>query len=72
MKSNQQLMPPKFTIHQFVYFIGGVGTILDFQVDSNTWKYAVEMEKGPEPDMGRIGSETTILLHETDIYGVIN
>ncbi|MDM9380427.1 hypothetical protein QUB80_06890 [Chlorogloeopsis sp. ULAP01] len=72
MNKNQQLTPPKFTIHQFVYFIGGVGTILDFQVDANTWKYAVEMEKGPEPVMGRIGSETTIFLHERDIHGIIS
>jgi hypothetical protein len=29
--------------------------------------YRVEMELGPEPEMGRIGSETTVLLYESDI-----
>ncbi|MBD2778446.1 hypothetical protein [Iningainema tapete] len=66
------IMPPKFNVNQFVSFIGGAGTILYYQPDSNTWKYAVEMPKGPEPDIGRVGAETTILLHEVDIHGVIN
>jgi hypothetical protein len=66
---NKQLtVIPKFNRHQVVRFLGGVGTILYYQPDSQTWKYAVEMAKGPEPDMGRIGPETTVLLHEEDIY----
>jgi predicted fused transcriptional regulator/phosphomethylpyrimidine kinase len=30
------------------------------------------MELGPEPDMGRVGSETMILLLEADIHEVMN
>jgi hypothetical protein len=66
------MTPPKFTKNQLVYFLGGVGTIKSYKPDCDTWKYAIEMEKGPEPEMGRIGPETTILLHESDIYGVIH
>jgi len=53
-----------------VRFLGGVGKIKSFRPESNTWTYAVEMEMGAEPDFGRIGAETTILLHEDDILGV--
>jgi len=53
-----------------VRFIGGVGKIKSFRSESNTWAYAVEMEMGAEPDFGRIGVQTTILLHEGDILGV--
>lgn len=65
------IMSPKFSKHQLVSFIGGVGTILGYRPDSGKWVYAVEMEKGPEPPMGRIGAETTLLLHETDIQEVM-
>jgi hypothetical protein len=71
MINNKLIVPPKFNKNQVVHFIGGVGMILDLQVDSGTWKYAIEMEKGSETDIGSIGAETTILLHETDIDGVI-
>jgi hypothetical protein len=70
--NNQLIVPPKFNRHEVVRFLGGVGTILYYQPDSHTWRYAVEMAKGPEPDMGRIGPETTILLHEEDIYETMN
>ncbi|KAF3886845.1 MULTISPECIES: hypothetical protein [Nostocales] len=72
MITDQLTVPPKFNKYQVVRFVGGVGKILYFQPDSHTWKYAVEMAKGPEPDMGRIGPETTILLHEEDIDGTLN
>ncbi|MUH01628.1 hypothetical protein F7734_58995 [Scytonema sp. UIC 10036] len=68
--NNKLIVPPKFNTRQVVRFLGGVGTILYYQPDSYTWKYAVEMAKGPEPEMGRIGPETTILLHEEDIQGM--
>jgi hypothetical protein len=64
-------MPPKFNKNQVVSFIGGVGIILDLQADSDTWKYAVEMEKEPEPDIARLGNETTVFLYEAEIDGVI-
>lgn len=62
---------PRFCNDQLVYFIGGIGTVKSCQINSGTWTYAVEMALGPEPEMGRIGSETTLLLHEGDIQGVI-
>lgn len=62
---------PKFSKKQRVYFVGGVGMIKNCQPESGTWTYAVEMELGPEPEMGRVGSETTILLDEADILKVV-
>lgn len=63
---------PRFRTNQIVHFVGGVGTIKNYRPDSTTWTYAVEMEMGPEPEMGRVGLETTILLHEADIQEVMN
>jgi len=54
-----------------VCFVGGVGKIRSCRPESGTWTYVVEMELGPEPDMGRVGSETMILL-EADIHEVMN
>lgn len=54
--NNKLIMPPKFNKNQVVYFIGGVGIILDLQADSDTWKYAVEMEKVAQCHIGRIGT----------------
>lgn len=63
------LMLPRFNRNQLVQFSGGVGTVKSYQPNSNnTWIYAIEMEMGPEPDFGRVGFETTILLHETEIH----
>jgi len=53
-----------------VRFAGGVGRIKSYSPEKHTWTYAVEMEMGAEPDFGRIGAETTILLHEEDILEV--
>ncbi|WP_242042334.1 hypothetical protein [Leptolyngbya sp. FACHB-541] len=58
---------PKFNRSETVSFLGGIGTIKSFQPTFGTWMYRVEMELGPEPEMGRIGSETTVLLYESDI-----
>jgi hypothetical protein len=63
---------PRFNKNQLVYFIGGVGKILGYRPDSDTWVYTVEMEMQPEPPMGRVGAETRLLLSETDIQGVMN
>lgn len=62
---------PRFSKHQLVSFIGGIGKILNCQLDSGMWAYAVEMEMGPLPEMGRVGPETTILLYETEIQDVM-
>ncbi|BAY91983.1 hypothetical protein FDUTEX481_00991 [Tolypothrix sp. PCC 7601] len=58
---------PKFSPGETVEFIGGMGMIVKCSPNSATWAYYVEMQMGDEPEMGRIGYETTILLLETDI-----
>lgn len=63
---------PRFNKNQMVCFVGGVGKIRSCRPESGTWTYVVEMELGPEPDMGRVGSETMILLLEADIHEVMN
>lgn len=63
---------PRFSKNQFVSFIGGMGKILNCQIDSGMWAYAVEMEMGPLPEVGRVGPETTILLYETEIQDVMH
>ena len=50
-----------------VEFIGALGTIIQYCPKSGYWSYLIEMEMGSEPEMGRIGYETAILLFETDI-----
>lgn len=63
---------PKFSNEQRVCFIGGIGTIKGCQIDSGTWTYAVEMELEPDPNIGRVGNETTVLLHEGEILNELN
>ncbi|MDX2098606.1 MAG: hypothetical protein SFW36_12590 [Leptolyngbyaceae cyanobacterium bins.59] len=58
---------PKYQPNQRVHFVGGEGTVRGFFPNSGTWTYAVEMEMGPKPAVGRIGAETTILLMEMDL-----
>ncbi|HEY9696247.1 MAG TPA: hypothetical protein V6D10_03225 [Trichocoleus sp.] len=60
---------PRFNRNQPVRFVGGQGTIRSYHPESGSWKYLVEMEMGPEPDVGRIGYETTVLLLESDLFG---
>ncbi|WP_036487853.1 hypothetical protein [Myxosarcina sp. GI1] len=62
---------PKFELNQTVSFIGGIGKIKDCQLEINEWTYTVEMIMNSEPDFGRIGTETTIVLEESDIRGVV-
>ena len=64
--------PPKFRQSQIVCFQGGTGKIRRCHLESGTWAYAVEMALGPEPEFGRVGSETTILLNEIDMQAVMN
>jgi hypothetical protein len=63
---------PKFSQGQTVEFLGGVGMIVKCSPNSQSWTYLVEMAKGEEPEMGRIGYETTILLFETDLALSVN
>lgn len=61
---------PRFYRDQIVRFVGGQGTIRSYHPESGSWKYLVEMEMGTEPDIGRIGHETTIVLLESDLIGL--
>ncbi|MBH8564540.1 hypothetical protein I8748_20530 [Nostoc sp. CENA67] len=58
---------PRFKKEQQVSFVGGLGIIKDYLPEAGTWTYLIEMEMGLEPEMGRIGNETRVLLPETDI-----
>lgn len=58
---------PRFQKEQQVSFLGGLGVIKGYLPEAGTWTYLIEMEMGLEPEMGRIGSETRVLLPETDI-----
>lgn len=58
---------PRYQPNQIVHFIGGKGKVKSFFQDAGSWIYAIEMEMGQMPEMGRIGFETTILLTESDL-----
>lgn len=60
-------MVPRFRKGQTVSFIGGSGTIKSYYPEAGNWFYRVEMQMEPEPMMGRIGAETTILLSQSDL-----
>lgn len=73
MISAKKLMKmPKYSQKQFVCFNGGMGTVKGCQANARTWIYAVEMPLTPNPSMGRVGNETTILLLETEIQMAMN
>ena len=61
---------PTFEKNQTVEFVGGIGKIKDYYSESDSWIYLVEMPMDPEPDFGRIGYETMILLAEPDIISL--
>lgn len=69
--SSQRILErvPSYQQKQLVHFLGGSGRIKDCSPLWGTWLYSIEMEFGPEPDCGRLGSETTILLTEPEIRG---
>lgn len=58
---------PRFRRGQIACFIGGQGMIKQYQPESGSWSYLIEMEMGPEPEMGRLGSETMVCLLENDL-----
>lgn len=72
LKTTKVVTLPRFSKAQKVCFVGGIGTIRDYLPEPDTWIYTIEMEMGSELDMGRVDSETTILLYEADIHWVIN
>lgn len=57
---------PRFHREQKVNFVGGTGKIKNYQLEAKSWMYLVEMDLGPEPEMGRVGYETMIWLPEAD------
>jgi hypothetical protein len=71
VNSEHIISTPIFEKNQTVKFVGGRGKIKDYYAESNSWIYLVEMAMGREPDFGRIGYETMILLIEPDIISAI-
>lgn len=65
-------LAPRFARDQAVEFIGGRGRIKNHHYESGSWVYHIEMAMGPEPDFGRIGCETAILLPEPDMISLKN
>jgi hypothetical protein len=57
----------RFDRHQYVSFIGGEGIIKGFKFENGKWKYAIEMPLGVEPQFGRIGAETIVVLDEIEL-----
>ncbi|MGB3492484.1 MAG: hypothetical protein WBA57_07140 [Elainellaceae cyanobacterium] len=59
---------PSFYYAQRVSFLGGEGIVQSYKYEAETWTYIVKMALGPEPQFGRIGSETSVFLDEADLY----
>lgn len=58
---------PSFRHAQRVSFVGGEGIVRSYRPEAGTWTYLVEMALGLEPDFGRVGAETMVLLNEADL-----
>lgn len=58
---------PAFCLMQWVSFVGGEGIVRSYKPDAGSWAYLVEMPLGLDPDFGRVGAETMILLNEADL-----
>ena len=61
------LTVPKFRHTQLVSFVGGEGVVKSYTPDAGSWTYLIEMTLGPEPNFGRVGAETTVMLNEADL-----
>lgn len=59
---------PSFHHAQTVRFAGGEGIVRGYRPDAGTWTYLIEMALGQEPDFGRVGAETMVLLPEIELY----
>jgi hypothetical protein len=59
-----------FDLDQRVRFLGGEGIVRNFKFEAENWTYLVEMPLGREPNFGRIGAETMVLLSETELRAV--
>ena len=60
----------KFDRGQRVNFAGGEGIVRRVKFEAGKWTYFVEMPLGLEPDFGRIGPETMVLLSEQELAAV--
>lgn len=58
---------PKFFKDQTVAFLGGSGKVTNYLSSYSNWFYVIEMNMGEEPDFGRIGYETTIIMDESEL-----
>lgn len=58
---------PRFHPKQRVKFVGGEGVVRNYKSEIRGVMYLIEMALGPEPNFGRIGPETTIILNEADL-----
>jgi hypothetical protein len=61
---------PSFDHAQLVGFAGGEGIVQGYHSEAGIWTYLIEMALGQEPDCGRVGAETMVLLPETELYAV--
>lgn len=61
---------PNFCHDQQVRFVGGEGIVESYRSEDDTWIYLIKMSMGPEPDFGRVGGETTVVLLESDLWTV--
>ena len=59
---------PSFHHTQLVGFAGGEGVVRGCHLEAGTWTYLVEMALGQEPNFGRVGAETMVLLPEIELY----
>jgi hypothetical protein len=56
-----------FKLAQRVKFFGGEGIVRQVKFEAQHWTYLVEMPLGREPEFGRVGAETMVLLRETEL-----
>lgn len=58
---------PKYRRGQTVCFTGGEGAIQSYKSESGTWAYEIAMAMGQEPEFGRVGYETMVVLVEAEL-----
>jgi hypothetical protein len=64
---SESIKKPSFYHDQRVRFLGGEGIVRGLQPEAGSWTYLIEMAMGPKPNFGRIGSETMVILPETEL-----
>jgi hypothetical protein len=66
------MIKPMYQLDQKVGFIGGSGWIKHYYSEAETWMYVIEMKPDLDQLVNQIGQETTVVLEETEIYGLMN